>query len=78
MKAHLKKVHLIVGFIELVIFPLTEAYMRIYLTDEFAASDRLRFSMRAKHTGAGPNRVIASNPLCFRRRNNKISKPRPH
>jgi hypothetical protein len=49
MKAHLKKVHLIVGLIALVIFPLTGAYMRIYLTDEFAASDRLRFSMRANH-----------------------------
>ena len=49
MKAHLKKVHLIVGLIALVIFPLTGGYMRIYLTDEFAASDRLRFSMRANH-----------------------------
>ena len=49
MKAHLKKVHLIVGLIALLIFPLTGAYIRIYLADEFAASDRLRFSMRANH-----------------------------
>lgn len=49
MKARLKKVHLIVGLIALVIFPLTGAYMRLYLADEFAASDRFRFSMRANH-----------------------------
>lgn len=49
MKAHLKKIHLIAGVIALVIFPLTGTYMRIYLADEFAASDRFRFSMRANH-----------------------------
>jgi hypothetical protein len=49
MKAHLKKIHLIAGLIALVIFPLTGAYMRVYLADEFAASDRFRFSMRANH-----------------------------
>ncbi len=49
MKAPLKKVHLIAGLIALVIFPLTGAYMRFYLADEFAASDRFRFSMRANH-----------------------------
>jgi hypothetical protein len=49
MRAYLKRVHLIVGLIALVIFPLTGAYMRFYLADEFAASDRLRFSMRANH-----------------------------
>jgi hypothetical protein len=49
VKAHLKKAHLIVGLIALVIFPLTGAYMRIYLADEFAANDRFRFSMRANH-----------------------------
>ena len=49
MKAHLKKVHLTVGLIALVIFPLTGAYMRIYLADEFADNDRFRFSMRANH-----------------------------
>lgn len=49
MKAHLKKVHLIVGLIALGIFPLTGAYMRFYLADEFAANDRFRFSMRANH-----------------------------
>jgi hypothetical protein len=47
--AHLKKVHLTVGLIALVVFPLTGAYMRFHLADEFAASDRLRFSMRANH-----------------------------
>src|SRR5215470_13079119 len=49
MKAPLKKAHLIVGLIALVIFPLTGAYMRFYLADEFAANDRFRFSMRANH-----------------------------
>jgi hypothetical protein len=49
MKAHLKKIHLIAGLIALVIFPLTGAYMRVYLADEFAASDRFRFSIRANH-----------------------------
>jgi hypothetical protein len=49
MKDYLKKVHLTVGLIALVIFPLTGAYMRIYLADDFAASDRFRFSMRANH-----------------------------
>jgi hypothetical protein len=49
VKTHLKKAHLIVGLIALVIFPLTGQYMRIYLADDFAASDRLRFSMRANH-----------------------------
>ena len=49
MSAYLKRVHLIAGLVALVIFPLTGAYMRIYLADEFAASDRLRFSLRANH-----------------------------
>jgi hypothetical protein len=49
MKEHLKKVHLIVGLVALVIFPLTGAYMRLRLADEFAANDRFRFSMRANH-----------------------------
>ena len=40
----LKRVHLIVGLIAPVIFQLTGAYMLFYLADEFAASDRLRFS----------------------------------
>ena len=35
--------------IALVIFPLTGAYMRWRLADEFAANDRFRFSMRANH-----------------------------
>jgi hypothetical protein len=46
MRAHLKKERLIVGLIAPVIFQLTGAYMRFYLADEFAAGDRLRFSMR--------------------------------
>ncbi len=45
----LRRVHLIAGLVALVIFPLTGAYMRFYLADEFAASDRLRFSLRANH-----------------------------
>ena len=49
MKAPLKRVHLIVGLIALVIFPLTGVYMRRYLADEFTVSDRLRFSVRANH-----------------------------
>jgi hypothetical protein len=49
MKAYLKKLHLIVGLIALVIFPLTGAYMRWRLVDEFADNDRFRFSMRANH-----------------------------
>jgi len=40
---------LIAGLAALIIFPLTGAYMRFYLADEFAASDRLRFSLRANH-----------------------------
>jgi NhaP-type Na+/H+ or K+/H+ antiporter len=47
--SYLRRVHLIAGLVTLVIFPLTGAYMRIYLADEFAASDRLRFSVRANH-----------------------------
>jgi hypothetical protein len=49
MKHLLKKTHLIIGLIALVIFPLTGAYMRLSLADEFAASDRLRFSVRGNH-----------------------------
>jgi len=49
MKAPLKRVHLIVGFVALVIFPLTGAYMDHYLAYDFAASDRFRFSIRANH-----------------------------
>jgi hypothetical protein len=49
VSAYLKRVHLIAGLVALVIFPLTGAYMRFYLADEFAASDRLRFSLRANH-----------------------------
>ncbi len=44
-KVELKRVHLIVGLIAPVIFRLTGANMRFYLADEFAAGDRLRFSM---------------------------------
>jgi hypothetical protein len=46
MRAYLKRGRLVVGLIALAIFPLTGAYMRFYLADEFAASDRLRLSMR--------------------------------
>ena len=49
MKAYLKKAHLIAGLVALVIFPLTGMYMRRYLADEFLASDRFRFSVRANH-----------------------------
>src|SRR5262250_155209 len=49
MIAPLKRVHLIVGLIALVLFPLTGVYMRRYLADEFTVSDRLRFSVRANH-----------------------------
>ncbi len=49
MKQRLKQVHLLAGLVALVIFPLTGAYMRFYLADEFAASDRIRFSTRAGH-----------------------------
>lgn len=49
MSVYLKRAHLIAGLVALVIFPLTGAYMRFYLADEFAASDRLRFSLRANH-----------------------------
>jgi hypothetical protein len=49
MKEHLKKGRLVVGLVALVIFPLTGAYMRWRLADEFAANDRFRFSMRANH-----------------------------
>jgi hypothetical protein len=45
----LKKTHLTVGLIALVIFPLTGAYMRIYLSEAFAQSDRIRFSIRGNH-----------------------------
>ncbi|MGE0127257.1 MAG: hypothetical protein AB7U82_04040 [Blastocatellales bacterium] len=45
----MKRTHLIVGLIALVIFPLTGAYMRLYLADDFAASEQLRFSVRANH-----------------------------
>src|SRR5262245_24213124 len=47
--SYLRRAHLIAGLAALVIFPLTGAYMRFYLADEFAASDRLRFSFRANH-----------------------------
>lgn len=49
MKAYLKKAHLIAGLVALVIFPLTGMYMRRYLADEFLASERFRFSVRANH-----------------------------
>lgn len=49
MKDYLRRSHLIAGLLTLLIFPLSGAYMRIYLADEFAASDRLRFSIRANH-----------------------------
>jgi hypothetical protein len=49
VKAHLKKIHMIAGLAALAIFPLTGAYMRLFLAGEFAASDRFRFSVRANH-----------------------------
>jgi uncharacterized integral membrane protein len=49
VKAYLKRAHLIAGLVALAIFPLTGTYMRRYLADEFLASDRFRFSVRANH-----------------------------
>lgn len=49
MKLWLKRLHILVGISALVLFPLTGAYMRRYLADDFAASERMRFSMRANH-----------------------------
>lgn len=49
MKLWLKRLHVLVGILALVLFPLTGAYMRRYLADDFAASERMRFSMRANH-----------------------------
>jgi hypothetical protein len=49
MQSSLKKTHLAVGLIALVLFPLTGAYMRFYLAGDFEASDRVRFSTRAAH-----------------------------
>jgi len=43
------KIHLAIGLILLVIFPLTGAYMRYRIPDLMEQSDRFRFSMRANH-----------------------------
>ncbi len=49
MKSPLRKIHLLVGLLALVIFLLTGAYMRWRLLPLMEASDRLRFSLRGNH-----------------------------
>ena len=49
MKNLLRKSHLIVGLILLVIFPLTGAYLRYRIPHLMQDSDRFRFSMRGNH-----------------------------
>ena len=49
MKSLLRKSHLIVGLILLVIFPLTGAYLRYRIPHLMQESDRFRFSMRGNH-----------------------------
>jgi hypothetical protein len=49
VKTTLGKIHLATGFILLVIFPLTGAYLRYCIPHLMEQSDRFRFSMRANH-----------------------------
>lgn len=49
MKAHIKKIHLLLGVLGFVIFLLTGQYMRHFIHSAMEQSDRLRFSTRANH-----------------------------
>lgn len=49
MKAHLKKIHLLIGLLGVVIFLLTGQYMNHFIHAAMEQSDRLRFSTRANH-----------------------------
>lgn len=49
MKNLLRKIHLVVGLILLVVFPLTGAYLRFRIPHLMEESDRFRFSMRGNH-----------------------------
>ncbi len=49
LKAHIKKIHLVIGLLSVVIFLLTGQYMRLVIHGAMEQSDRLRFSTRAIH-----------------------------
>lgn len=49
LKAHIKKIHLMIGVLSVVIFLLTGQYMRHVIHGAMEQSDRLRFSTRAIH-----------------------------
>jgi FtsH-binding integral membrane protein len=49
LKAHIKKIHLLIGVLGVVIFLLTGQYMRHVIHGAMEQNDRLRFSTRAIH-----------------------------
>src|SRR2546421_6795608 len=49
LQAHIKKIHLLIGVLGVVIFLLTGQYMRHFIHSAMEQSDRLRFSTRANH-----------------------------
>jgi len=49
MLPQLRKIHLVVGVILLVLFPLTGAYLRLRIPHLMQSSERMRFSMRGNH-----------------------------